>query len=148
MVYEGEKPLSSPHKYQMGRQSLVLLSGQSPTVVYVGEPLRVDCWYTSPEHIHTVSIAMSSFKGRISIEASLKVRPTDNDWFPISLGGRASVDYPITGVGLETSTQSFNFVGRYIWLRARIDRRYVIPDDALPTMVAACGFVDRILLNV
>ena len=132
----------------MGRQSLVLLSGQNHSVVYVTDPLRVDCWYTSPDHLHTVSIAMSNFKGRVSIEATVKVRPNEADWFPVPLGGRTFVDYPITGVGAETSTQSFNFTGRYIWVRARIDRTNVIPDDALPTMVAACGFVDRILLNV
>jgi len=133
---------------RMSRQSLVLMGGQQPTVVYVSDPLRIDSWYTSPDHVQTIAIVMSNFKGRISIEASIKTHTLEQDWFPIQLKGQFYIDYPVIGYGSETSTKTFNFVGRFVWLRARIDRTYVIPDDAMESMVAACGFVDRILLNI
>jgi hypothetical protein len=134
----------------MGRKSLVLMSSEMPaeSVVYVSKPIRVDQWYTDSTHFQTVSIAMSNFKGRVSIEASIKACPTDNDWFPVALDGRPHIDYPLTGVGSETSTKSFNFKGRFVWLRARVDKSYVIPVDSIQTIVAACGFVDRILVNI
>lgn len=132
----------------MARQSVVLLSYESPTILYVGEPVRVDHWYSDPEHLHTISVVAINFKGRVTVEATVKVNPTEADWFPVSLAGGFYVDYPRQGYGQETSTLSFSFTGRYVWLRARVDRTFVLPLDASELMVAACGFVDRILLNV
>ena len=134
----------------MGRKSLVLMSAETPTesVEYVSEPVRVDQWYSDSTHFQTAAIAMTNFKGRVSIEASIKAHPTESDWFPVSLNGQLYLDYPVTGVGSETSTKAFNFRGRFVWMRARIDKSRVIPANSLPTIVAACGHVDRILLNI
>lgn len=132
----------------MSRQSIVLLSSPPPEVIYQAAPVRVDSWFTDIQHQHTLSIVASRFKGRLIIEASIKVNPNDNDWFPISLGGKLYIDYPRNGLVSETSNIAFSFLGRFVWMRARLDRSYVIPMDAQPTMVAACGFIDRILLNV
>jgi hypothetical protein len=132
----------------MGRQSIVLLSVQSYEVIHVGEPVRVDNWYSDPEHLHTIAVVASHFRGRVSVEASIKVKPTESDWFPVPLNDQYYVDYPHLGYGHETSTLGFSFPGRYVWLRAKIDRSLVIPLDAGELMVAACGFIDRILLNI
>lgn len=149
----------------MSRRSIVILSSVPPIVSYVGDPVRVDTWYTNVQNLNTISIVSSNFKGRLIVEASVKAHPTDNDWFPVLLNGNPYIDYPRNGLstspistpslsfsggglGAETSTIAFNFSGRFTWMRARVDRSFIIPADANEIMIAACGFIDRILLNL
>ncbi len=157
----------------MSRQSILLLSSIPPVVTYIGEPTRVDLWYQNTQSQHTMSVAASNFRGRLIVQATIKVKPCDDDWFPILFCGRPHIDYPRNGIGTngnsnlgglsggysstaagygglgaETSTLAFNFTGRFVWMRAIVDRSHIIPRDANPVMVAACGFIDRILLNI
>lgn len=132
----------------MSRQSIMLLGGTQPVVIYTSEPVRVDWWFQHGQRMYTMSVAASNFRGRLTVQASLKVKPTENDWFPIALGGQLYMDYPRNGLGSETSTLGFSFTGRYVWMRAIVDRSLVVPSDANPVMIAQCGLIDRILLNV
>jgi hypothetical protein len=157
----------------MSRQSTVLLSGVPPVVIYVGEPVRVDLWYTNTQVQHTLQVVASNFRGRLSIQASIKVKPFDCDWFTVNLNGRPFINYPRNGIGTngnsnlggfsggtsfldagygglgaETSTLGYSFAGHFIWMRAIIDRSRVVPIDANPIMVGACGSIDRILVNI
>lgn len=152
----------------MGRQSLVLLSKPDATLIYKSRPIRVDHWYSNAQHIHTVQIVASNFRGLVSIEASIMNNPLENDWFHVPLNGHPYVEYPRsldntirayvpidlnnTGTGInamgETSTVSFSFNGRFVWMRAKIDRSTVVPTDASPLMIAQVGIIDRILLNI
>lgn len=152
----------------MGRQSLVLLSKPTATLIYTSPPIRVDNWYSNANHLHTIQIVASNFRGLVSIEASIMNNPTDRDWFYIPLNDHPYVEYPRsldntirayvpidlnnTGTGInamgETSTVSFNFTGRFVWMRAKVDRSTVVPSDASPLMIAQVGVIDRILLNI
>ena len=100
---------------------------------------------------HTISISVANFIGRIYIEGSLASSPTDADWFPIQVNG--PVDYiqfpfnpnaPTGNSGGDTGVVAFSFSGNYIWLRARLDRTYLVPVPTDPTYV---GAIIYILLN-
>lgn len=157
----------------MSHQSIVLLSATPPVVIYKSEPVRVDAWYSVAEKQHSIAIVASNFRGRLVVQATIKVKPTEEDWFPVILNGQPCIDYPRNGIGYgnnynlggfnggtsildagygglgsETSTLGFNFTGRFIWMRAIIDRSVVVPMDANPIMIGACGLIDRILLNI
>jgi hypothetical protein len=132
----------------MSRQSIVLLGGTPPVITYTSEPVRVDWWFQHGQRMYSISIASSNFRGNLTIQASIKTKPTENDWFPISLNGQFYIQYPRNGLGAETSTLGFNFTGHFVWMRAIVDRSLVLPSDARPVMIAQCGFIDRILLNV
>ena len=149
----------------MSRQSITLFSHPEPVITYTGPPVRVDSWYTSAQHLHTVSIVAANCRGRLTIQASIKASPSENDWFPISLGGQLYIDYPRSGLwsasdnfgagpafgallGGEISTLGFSFTGRFVWMRAILDRSRIVPPGANPVMIGACGYIDRILLNI
>jgi len=152
----------------MSRQSLVLLSKPKPTLIYTSQPIRVDNWYSNASHLHTIQIVASNFRGLVSIEASIMTNPSESDWFYIPINGNPYVEYPRsldntirayvpidlnnTGTGInamgETSTISFSFTGRFVWMRAKVDRSTVVPMDASPLMIAQVGIIDRILLNI
>jgi len=100
---------------------------------------------------HTVSISVINFIGRVYIQGSLASQPGPMDWFPINLIGDVPfVQFPQnpaapTGQGNgDTGVVAFSFSGNYIWLRAVVDRSYLIPPPTDPALV---GAVRYILLN-
>lgn len=134
----------------MGRKSLVLLGGM-PTdkLDVVGEPVRVDTWYTSADHLITVAIVASNFLGRVYIDATFKVDPSEEDWFPLTINGGKFLEYSSDhGLTRETSTKAYNLKGRYVSLRARVVRSHLLAPNATPVQIASYGVIDRILLNV
>jgi hypothetical protein len=116
---------------------------------------------------HTVSINLDNFTGRIYIQGSLATDPnTDTDWFNIPIGnGTAYVQWPLdpalpTGYNPElnqwplngspnssngdTGIYAYSFSGNYVWVRAVVDRKYLVPPPTDPYFV---GSVNQILLN-
>ena len=115
---------------------------------------------------HTVSINLDNFTGRIYIQGSLASDPKETDWFNIPIGnGTPYVQFPLdpalpTGYNPElnqwplngspnssngdTGIYAYNFSGNYVWVRAVVDRKYLVPP---PTDVYFVGQVSQILLN-
>lgn len=133
-------------------QSITLLSSTNDKLSIIGEPVRVDNWYgRSGGGLYTFAISVAKFVGFIYIDASLVSKPTDSDWFPISLNGKSNfLSYP-TGNGNpligETSLTGFTVNGNYIWLRARMDRNGIIPVPMLPDQYGLFGIVESIQLK-
>jgi hypothetical protein len=100
--------------------------------------------------LHTVSISVSNFIGRVYIEGSLASDPQEGDWFAIELESKPYIQFPKdknrpTGSnGGDTETLAYSFSGNYIWIRARLNRDYLIP---YPTDDLFVGQIERILLN-
>jgi len=100
---------------------------------------------------HTVSISVVNFIGRIYIQGSLASQPGPNDWFNIPLVGNIPfVQFPLnpaapsgTNNG-DTGVFVYSFSGNYIWIRAALDRTYLVPPPTDPYLV---GAVRTILLN-
>jgi hypothetical protein len=83
------------------------------------------------DSLHTVQVSLTGFIGKISIQGTLAVNPTESDWFTVELGtGAMSVD--TTGLIAEqnitfvdytaatTNTKTYNFIGNLVWIRAKI----------------------------
>ena len=138
----------------MGKQSIVMLDDTDINLNVTGEALRADAWYGYKDGLHTVAFYLENFTGRIYIEASLASEPTSEDWFPVFLNGaQAYMNYPINplapigGPSGDTFVDAFTFQGNFLWLRARIDRSYVVPVPTTDAEKSALGSVKKILLN-
>jgi hypothetical protein len=96
-----------------------------------GDPYKGDGFYGRSDGLHTVQVSITGFIGRISIQGTLEVNPTESDWFTVELGtGTMSVD--TTGLIAEqnitfvdytaatTNTKTYNFIGNLVWVRAKI----------------------------
>lgn len=106
-------------------------AGDSATQIVTGEKFRGDGFYGRSDGLHTVQIDLIGFIGKIEIQGTLAIEPTENDWFTIELGtGSQSVD--TTGLIREenitfveynnpaTFVRSYNFTGNYVWVRAYV----------------------------
>lgn len=138
-------------------QSVTLLDTTSGSINVVGAPQQGAGYANTIGNNHTVSFSLNNFVGRIYIEGSLAQKPTDSDWVPIPVyNSLPYVQFPINpakpigdlnasgnAVG-DTGNFVYNFTGNFIWLRARVDRTYMIPP---PTNWIQVGAVIKILLN-
>lgn len=117
----------------------------SDVLTATSDPVKGDGYYGRADGFHTVQINLTDFVGIIKIQGSLDIDPEDSDWFTVQLGtGNRSVD--TTGLIREenitqveyieekTGTNSYNFTGNYVWLRAKIENW-------------TAGSVDSIYLN-
>jgi hypothetical protein len=138
----------------MPRVSAVLLTDTSDLWNAVGDQVRADGWYGLNNSLHTVSIQTQNLIGRVYIEGTLQLRPTDADWFPIPLRNQLPyIEYPLdpmnpTGInGGDTGITAYNFRGNFMFVRARLDRTYIFPDPPDSFDIVNYGKIVLILLN-
>lgn len=130
-------------------KSINLLKPMDEIITIIGDPVKIDRGTTNG--LHTVAIKVQNFRGRIKIQASLLSNPTDNDWFSVLPNGDDYKEYPSLSYRSqylgETSTYGFNFSSNVVWIRAIVDRDYLIPPLSSPMYISTFGLVDYILIN-
>lgn len=137
----------------MSATSVTVLSNRNE-LSYSGDKVKADGYYGQTDGVHTISVSLTNFQGRIYIDASLALEPTDADWFPIYLtSGNAYKQYPVTdeptgsnGLG-DTVTEAWTFRANLLWIRARVERDYIEPEPSGYDS-SLYGTVDKILLNL
>lgn len=136
--------------------SSVILIDKTPEVLdYIGTPVRADGWYGYPDGLHTVAIYLQNFVGRVIIEASLVIQPTELDWFAVQLNpGQPVLDFPMnplnpTGInGGDTGVVGFTFKVNILWIRARVIRTHIYDVTMSPDRIALLGSVRKIVLSL
>lgn len=136
-----------------------------PSVIdFTGEKARAAGWYGHTQGLHTVAISVHNFQGRITLQGSQVLNPSEADWFTIALPAdypaKPYIEFPRSLISKnlntpkgETSTIGFSFRINCLWLRAKIERAYLLPVH-LPTYagltadnISWLGNVDSILVN-
>ena len=110
----------------MAKRSVLLLGDTSNNLNMTGENVRADAWYGSQSGLHTITVHLENFTGRVYLEATLELEPEENDWFPVHLGeGTPYVEYPriplspTSGIAGDTGVEGFTFEGNFLFLRAK-----------------------------
>lgn len=156
----------------MSIRSVVLLKFSPPKLDYVSDPLKSSGYYNSTMGLITIQIQTLNFQGRLYIEGSNIVDPSEDDWFPIQLNdGEDYIQYPrknysiygsltytanptvqsdwysIVGVNGESSTLGFTFYLNCLYLRARVNRTYFLPEQLNEAQIEPFGSIDSILVS-
>lgn len=96
-----------------------------------GPATRADGYYGFADGMHTIAFYLKEFKGNLILEATLSDAPRESDWFPVGIGASTTfyqVETP------ESRVESFNIVGNFVYLRAKIQRSHLgLPASALGT---------------
>jgi len=131
--------------------SIIILDSTTTQLNVTGQKHKGAGFSNTIGVLHTVSISVSNFIGRVYIEASLASNPSEIDWFPIKLNNNSNyIQFPLdpnkpTGLNNgDTGVYAYSFSGNYIWIRARVNRDYLIP---YPQDTEFVGAVQKILLN-
>lgn len=82
-------------------------------ITETGSPFRGDGYYGRSDGFHTVQYALTGVVGTLQIQATLSLEPEERDWFTVIEKNFGMEDE-------EQLTEVENFVGNYVWVRARI----------------------------
>lgn len=134
------------------RTSLPILVQMPNVVTFTTDKVPAAGWYGHTKGLHTVAIRVLNFQGRVSLQGSLASAPGAADWFALPPGGAAYLQYPrgpILDANLqgETSVVGLTFICNCLWLRAVVDRSYLLLSTTDELTIARFGSVDSILVN-
>lgn len=93
-------------------QSLTLLPNTSEVGAILSESYRAAGYYNLGQGLHTVVVDLHMFIGHVTIQATLVINPTENDWFDIH---DQTYGDDLTEI---TSITTSNFYGNFVWVRA------------------------------
>lgn len=133
--------------------TLELLPMMGEVINMTGEPVRGAGWYGHTTGLHTVAIRVLNFQGRVSVQATIAVDPTETDWFSVLPNEVAYIQYPqerylvqLPATG-ETSVLGFNFYSNVVWVRALVSRDYMLYWTLTPPQIMQYGVVDYVKLS-
>lgn len=133
--------------------TLNLLAPMEEVISVTGDRHRGAGWYGHTNGLHTVAIRVLNFRGRVSVQATLANEPTDSDWLSVLPNHVSYIEYPQRGYIVqspntgETSVYGFNFSLNAVWVRAIVDRAYLIPSTYTQQQIMAYGLVDYVTLS-
>ena len=114
--------------------------GDSTPTAVTGEKYKGDGFYSRSDGLHTIQYKITGFIGTITLEGTLVVDPTEDDWFGVLPNKGIDIEnlaIDTTGKVISTVSDSstvlsktytsstdinevFNFTGNYVWVRAKI----------------------------
>jgi len=125
----------------MARVSKVLLPDTAGQTNPVGHHIHGAAYYGLGTGDHTIAVYTQNLTGHLYIEAALASNPNESDWIQVQFDPASP--YVYEDYVASTGVFTFSFTGNYIWVRARLDRTYLVnPSD--PNN----GVISKILLNI
>lgn len=134
----------------MTYSTVTLLSNTGENLNVIGEKVNVDYSYGNVNSKYTISISVMNFTGRVFIEGTLETNPQESDWFPIHLNGMIPyIEFPNAPTihSGTTEIQTFQFEGKFSFLRARLDRSYLEYANNISLLDIRLGYIDKINLT-
>lgn len=135
-------------------KTVMLLGSTQGTANLIGEKQRADGWYGHTDGLHTLAIYCQNFTGRVILEGSISMEPTEDDWFPISLTNTTTwMEFPRNPMQPtgdfdgDTGVVGFTFRMNVVWLRVSVDRTYLPNQFEDIEDIVAVGVVRKIVLS-
>jgi hypothetical protein len=144
----------------MSRRSQIMMSNTTGKFEETGPAVRADSYYGFTDGLHTIAVHYNNLTGRVKIQGTLSMEPSESDWFDINLQGyecnsETYVEYPkdparptTSGTGGfigDSGVDAFTFIGNFTFLRAKLERSYLGEIDINHINL---GVVDKILLSL
>ena len=115
----------------INRKSVLMQSSTGSTMSLTTSNVEGDSYYGYSDGIHTIAISYNSFKGRVSVQGTLALTPTDADFFDIQIQGGLTAaaggykQFPISGTDGFTGVEAYTITGNFTYLRVKVDRSYL-----------------------
>ena len=100
--------------------AVIVLTNQNE-LTYTSNAVKGDGYYGFADGLQTMSFHLSNFTGRIHLEATLILEPSETDWFEIEL----DQEHPYLEFTASSTTVGTTFQGNFVWIRAKVDRDYL-----------------------
>jgi hypothetical protein len=144
------------------RKSILMMTNTGTKWDVIGEPIRADAYYGYTDGLHTVQVVYQNFVGGFGIQATLALRPKEEDWFWIKMnpnGDNVNTPFliypenplaPTGSNGGDTGSQAFTFQGNFVFVRAVLNRQYIQPQvpSTIQWQTWQWGQIDKVLLSL
>lgn len=104
----------------------------------LSDPIRGDGYYGYRDGAQTIAVTFNNFIGRIQIEATLEINPTEADWFPVWMNRATPYKQYATATN---GTESFSVHGNFVLIRFRKTRSYL-------TDTSSVGDITKVMLSI
>ena len=139
----------------VNRKSVTIMSASGTDMNKYSEKVRGDNYYGYTDGFHTIQVTYSQFVGRLKIQGTLVLEPTDSDWVDLvidSASGLYAGSSPWNANGYiqfnadapADRSEAYSFYGNFAWIRCYVDREHVGDGSTYDT---SYGQVSRILLS-
>jgi len=136
----------------INRRSITLMSSSSDQMHLTSTAAKADSYYGYTDGLQTIQVIYSNFEGRVRIQATLSLEPTENDWFnlvPITIAGTAfhPNGYVEFGEGedeVANGSEAYTVQGNFAFLRVVMDRAEVGDGE---TYDASYGQIMQVLMS-
>jgi len=99
--------------------------------------VKADGYYGYGDGNHTLSIQYSDFIGRLELQGTLELEPTEADWFSIPLAGLDYLEFTTA----QNGTSAYNFRGNFVLSRVKKIRSYL---SGTPSI----GDITKVMLSI
>lgn len=134
----------------VNRRSITIMSSSGDNMNLYSDVVEGDSYYGYADGLHTIQVIYSQFAGRLRLQCTLALEPTENDWFDIipddTTGNAWSVEGYIQFNKNEPSniSEAYTFKGNYTFIRCYLDRRHIANGE---TYDSSYGQISRIILS-
>lgn len=104
----------------------------------LSDPMRGDGYYGYRDGAQTFAVTFNNFIGRIQIEATLEINPTEQDWFPVWMNRVTPYKQYST---ITNGTESFSVHGNFVLIRFRKTRSYLSDTSSV-------GDITKVMLSI
>lgn len=119
------------------RRNATILSSTGSEMSVTGMTVKADSYYGYVDGHHTIQVVYSNYIGRLKIQASLSLNPTETDWFDIQdTTVFGSVTDQTTGYNPQgyiqfnandpaNGSQAYSVTGNFSYIRVKMDRSHI-----------------------
>lgn len=119
------------------RRNATILSSTGSEMSVTGMSVKADSYYGYVDGHHTIQVVYSNYIGRLKIQASLSLNPTETDWFDIqNTTVFGSVTDQTTGYNPQgyiqfnandpaNGSQAYSVTGNFSYIRVKMDRSHI-----------------------
>jgi len=115
----------------INRRSINILGSTGVEMNKYGTSVKGDSYYGYSDGYHTVQVLYNQFVGRLRIQATLSLEPSDSDWFDIVPSTTAGTEFNSAGYVQFNSnnpadkSEAYTFQGNFTYIRVYMDREHV-----------------------
>ena len=134
----------------INRRSINMMESTGTTMNKYSTEVKGDAYYGYSDGYHTVQVIYNQFVGRLRIQASLSLTPTDSDWFDLVPSSTKGTEFNSLGFVQFNSndpanrSEAYTFQGNFTFVRVYMDREHVGDGS---TYDASYGQISKVVLS-
>lgn len=134
----------------INRRSITMMGATGTTMNKYSTVVKGDNFYGYSDGYHTVQVVYNQYVGRVRVQATLSLDPTEEDWFDVIPTTIAGTEFnPLGFVQFNSNlpahgSEAYTFQGNFTFVRVYIDREHVGDGS---TYDPSYGSISRVILS-